>query len=229
MRSDKVEQTILHNDSIDSYEQRTSKKKRSLDLGQFEEEKEMKQLKSLVEEDKSNETLKRKANKRRKKFNAEILISNSGTKNIYERFPSCKFKGGERESLANLISNYKSWAFQLFPDLAFSDIISRCEILGTKAHTRSCLYMLRERERNRYLRDTLGIAPDDIVTNINYSSESYERHLPVSGVDSNELLSGLDGAKASVMSGRRVDTSIEEDADLHIDWAAADVTDCELL
>ena len=57
---------------------------------------------------------------------------------------------------------YKEWAFQIYPNLEFNDMINRCQA-RSKAHVRGYMETLRERERHRYLRDVLGVASEDII------------------------------------------------------------------
>lgn len=222
---------------IDAGEQ-GSRGKRPLDLGPFDEEDEMERLKTVGDEQEGGEMLKKKATKKRRVFNAEMLTSAAGIQRVYEDFSSSRaLEGNERARLSNLISKYKAWAFQLFPNLAFNDLISRCETLGTKAHVRSYLEVLRERERNRYLRDILGVAPEDIVMTISSaagaedsfgatSHEDYDSPAPWDKPSRAEALST--NARQSHQGGTQIANPLntngaeEEEVELDIDWAAVD-------
>ncbi len=102
-----------------------------------------------------------KVNKKaRRKFDERILTNRDGLLRIYQEFPTaCKFRGigHEAQDAKLLINKYKEWAFQLYPNLAFPDMLSRCESLGGKAVVRAYSENLRERERCRYLNEVLGV------------------------------------------------------------------------
>lgn len=53
--------------------------------------------------------------------------------------------------LRRLTTMYKEWAFQLFPNLAFEDLLSSTEKLGSKGKVRHVVNELREIERRRYM------------------------------------------------------------------------------
>ena len=98
--------------------------------------------------------LKKKARKKLRPFNEDILTSRDGLTRIYEEFPnSCKFRGRgkEAEDLKALLSMYKEWGFQLYPNLALPDLLARCDTLGAKGRVRGQMEQLRDRERSRYL------------------------------------------------------------------------------
>ena len=98
--------------------------------------------------------------KARRTFDERILTNRDGLLRIYTEFPSaCKFRGvgHEAQDIKNMLNKYKEWAFQLYPGLAFPDILSRCETLGSKAVVRSYAENLRDRERSRYLNEVLGV------------------------------------------------------------------------
>jgi hypothetical protein len=89
-----------------------------------------------------------------KPFTEDILVSKEGLPLIYEQFyKECRMKGRghEADDLKRLITLYSGWAWQLYPGLAFPDMINRIDTLGSKAVTRGCLLDLRDKERNRYL------------------------------------------------------------------------------
>ena len=89
-----------------------------------------------------------------KPFTEDVLTLPDGLQRIYEEFPvSCKFRGrgSEARDIKKLMTMYREWAFQLHPGLAFTDVLSKCEVLGNKGKTRSCMMNLRDRERDRYI------------------------------------------------------------------------------
>jgi len=98
--------------------------------------------------------------KPRRVFDERILTNRDGLLRVYEDFPqACQFRGRghEAQDAKMLINKYKEWGFQLFPNLAFQDLLSRCEALGSKAGTRAYAENLRERERCRYLNQVIGV------------------------------------------------------------------------
>lgn len=209
-------------------QQRAGNEKRALDLGPFDEEDEIERLKTLGDEE-GGEALKKKATKKRRVFNAEMLTSGAGVERIYEGFlanSSLSLEGNERSTLANLMSKYKAWAFQLYPNLAFSDLVSRCETLGTKAHVRGYMETLRERERNRYLRDTLAVPAEDIVMNHSTRAEpedSFGAEASDSPAPWEKRHGDVERMGASNSTAQMTSLAIneeEEEADFDIDWAA---------
>lgn len=101
----------------------------------------------------ADELVKKKKVKTSKPFSEEILTGRDGLVRIYEEFPHKNLfrgRGFEAQDLKRIIKIYKEWAFQLYPGLAFSDLLGRCEVFGSKGKTRSCAVGLRDRERNRY-------------------------------------------------------------------------------
>ena len=138
-------------DEYDSYDQ----------LGENEENKESGegvQLKRGSDGDKQkeeggSESIIRKASTR-PTFTAEHLTHNEkGLKLIYESFPEdLKLKeGNESNYLNTLIQKYKVWGFNMYPNLAFSDLLNSIEALGNKAQTRNYVADLRDRERNQFM------------------------------------------------------------------------------
>jgi hypothetical protein len=102
----------------------------------------------------ADELLVKKKARYARPFTEDILTLPDGLQRIYEEFPlTCKFRGrgSEAKDIKKLMSTYREWAFQLYPGLAFPDIVSRCEALGGKAKTRTTLEHLREQERDRYI------------------------------------------------------------------------------
>lgn len=109
--------------------------------------------------------LKKKPRKKPRPFNEDVLTNRDGLLRIYEEFPnSCKFRGRgkEAEDLKRLLGMYKEWAFQLYPNLALPDILSRCDSLGGKGKVRSNMEQLRDRERCRYLNEVLQVPISEI-------------------------------------------------------------------
>ena len=101
----------------------------------------------------ADELVKKKKAKTSKPFSEEMLAGRDGLVRIYEEFPHKNLfrgRGFEAQDLKRIIKIYKEWAFQLYPGLAFSDLLGRCEVFGSKGKTRSCAVGLRDRERNRY-------------------------------------------------------------------------------
>jgi len=109
----------------------------------------------------ADELVVKKKVRHSKPFTEDVLTHPDGIQRIYEEFPvSCKFRGrgSEAKDVKKLLTMYREWAFQLHPGLAFPDIVSKCESLGSKGKTRSCILNLRERERTRYI-----VSQDDIL------------------------------------------------------------------
>jgi len=107
-----------------------------------------------------------KVTKKRRTFNEAVLTNRDGLLRVYQDFPTaCPFRGRGHEAadVKRLMSRYREWAFQLYPGLAFPDLLARCETLGTKAHVRAYCENMRERERCRYLVDVLGVPMEQIV------------------------------------------------------------------
>ena len=81
--------------------------------------------------------------KKRRTFNEAVLTNRDGLLRIYQDFPTaCPFRGRGHEAAdaKKLMARYREWAFQLYPGLAFPDMLARCEVLGTKAQVRACVY-----------------------------------------------------------------------------------------
>jgi len=109
--------------------------------------------------------LKKKARKKPRPFNEDVLTNRDGLVRIYEEFPtSCKFRGRgkETEDLKRLLGMYKEWSFQLYPNLALPDILARCDTLGGKGKVRNHMEQLRDRERCRYLNEVLHVPLSEI-------------------------------------------------------------------
>lgn len=109
--------------------------------------------------------LKKKARKKPRPFNEDVLTNGDGLVRIYEEFPvSVKFRGRgkEAEDLKRLLGMYKEWAFQLYPNLALPDILARCDTLGGKGKVRNHMEQLRDRERCRYLNEVLHVPLSEI-------------------------------------------------------------------
>jgi hypothetical protein len=88
-------------------------------------------------------TLGLKVPKKRRTFNEAVLTNRDGLLRIYQDFPTaCPFRGRGHEAAdaKKLMARYREWAFQLYPGLAFPDMLARCEVLGTKAQVRACVY-----------------------------------------------------------------------------------------
>ena len=102
----------------------------------------------------ADELIVKKKARHTKPFTEDVLTHPDGLQRIYEEFPvACKFRGrgSEAKDIKKLMAMYREWAFQLHPALAFSDIISKCESLGSKGKTRYFIQNLRDRERSRYI------------------------------------------------------------------------------
>ena len=56
----------------------------------------------------------------------------------------------------NLIRSYKGWAYNLFPGLAFEDVLSRVETFGSKREMKSHLTHMRTDVRNAHLERIFG-------------------------------------------------------------------------
>ena len=107
--------------------------------------------------DKSEVALKKKMKKSYKPFSEEILTGPDGLERLYNEFsraqrqrPLFRGRGHEEQDLKNVIRMYREWGYQLYPGLAFSDLLNRIEALGSKSRVRNCMENLREKERIRY-------------------------------------------------------------------------------
>lgn len=106
------------------------------------------------ETEQADELLVQKKVKTKNSFNEDLLTSEDGLARIYDEFPrsfKVRGRGHEADDLARLLNMYKEWGFQLHSGVAFPDLLMKCEVLGGKAKTRTCLGHLREQERDRYL------------------------------------------------------------------------------
>ena len=102
----------------------------------------------------NEEILKKKPRSTNKPFTEDMLVSRLGINLIYENFPkTCQLRGRgfEGSDLKKLLTHYAGWAWQLYPGMAFPDMLNRINSLGSKGPVRSCLGSLRDRERDRYL------------------------------------------------------------------------------
>ncbi|KAJ1430240.1 hypothetical protein B484DRAFT_361419 [Ochromonadaceae sp. CCMP2298] len=98
--------------------------------------------------------------KRMRPFTEDVLTLPDGLQRIHEEFPvSCRFRGrgSEANDVKKLMAMYREWAFQLHPGLSFGDVLSKCDALSGKPKTRACLQDLRDRERDRYIVEVLGV------------------------------------------------------------------------
>ena len=209
------------------------KEKRVLDLGPFNDEDE--EIELLKSGGAAEEQLKKKKVKKRRVFNENMMTSAAGLERMYEEFPDqCKYvEGNEAAAIGNLMKKYKEWAFQLYPNLAFPDMMNRCQALGSKAHVRGYMETLRERERHRYLRDVLGVASEDIIMSHTVAPEDYGPGSPSPAPGSARKAPGLDedpeeaewgritggntsGGNGGIMGGA------DEDDEMDYDWDAID-------
>jgi hypothetical protein len=102
----------------------------------------------------AEELVVKKKARHSKPFTEDLLTLPDGLQRIYEEFPSAaqfRGRGSEGKDIKRLLGLYREWAFQLHAGMASSDVIAKCEVLGTRGKTRSCLQSLRERERSRYI------------------------------------------------------------------------------
>jgi len=150
------------------YKMTTIGNRRPLDLsmsdGETEDEDKPRQAPKSTDEliAEADELIVKKKARHTKPFTEDVLTHPDGLQRIYEEFPvACKFRGrgSEAKDIKKLMAMYREWAFQLHPALAFSDIISKCESLGSKGKTRYFIQNLRDRERSRYIVSTLSYPP----------------------------------------------------------------------
>ena len=133
--------------------------KRPLNLNNSDEETEDEDQQAKAAKEKElimevDDLVVKKKARHSKPFTEDILTLPDGLQRIYEEFPkACKFRGrgSEAKDIKKLMNLYREWAFQLHPGLAFTDMVSKCEVLGTKGKTRSCIQNLRDNERTRYI------------------------------------------------------------------------------
>jgi hypothetical protein len=89
-----------------------------------------------------------------KPLDETMLIGVDGLSSIYENFhKKCVFhgRGSEKRDLANLLTQYKLWAFQLHPGTNCQDLFNKCEKMGKNVKVQTCLDYLRNKERQRYI------------------------------------------------------------------------------
>ena len=89
-----------------------------------------------------------------KTFGEPIICSKDGLSRIYNEFPKVfKFKGigHEASDLKRLDRLYKEWAFQLYPGIAYPDLLKTVWNMSSKPLVKSTMTDLREKERDRYL------------------------------------------------------------------------------
>lgn len=146
--------------SLSCFKMATVGNRRPLDLnmsdGETEDEDKPRQAPKSTDEliAEADELIVKKKARHTKPFTEDVLTHPDGLQRIYEEFPvACKFRGrgSEAKDIKKLMAMYREWAFQLHPALAFSDIISKCESLGSKGKTRYFIQNLRDRERSRYI------------------------------------------------------------------------------
>ena len=53
--------------------------------------------------------------------------------------------------LTEYLNYVREWAFQMFPSMAFEDVVSRTEVFSTKGLVKQKLIALRKEEKERYL------------------------------------------------------------------------------
>jgi hypothetical protein len=133
-----------------------------------EEKKEEEEVKLRTKDDinKDKELKGKKVIKRKKPFTEPVLCSDQGLKRIYEEFPmELNYQGrfNEAQAIKKLMKLYQEWALQLHPGLSFDDIIRKCESFGTRGVVGRQLESLRNREKQRYLVEVLGIPLSDLV------------------------------------------------------------------
>ena len=95
-----------------------------------------------------------------KNFSEEILCGAEGLNRIYEEFPKVfqfRGKGHEASDLSRLTRLYKEWAFQLYSGLAFTDLLKSVHTFSTRGSVRTHIAEMRERERDRYMKNVLGV------------------------------------------------------------------------
>jgi hypothetical protein len=95
-----------------------------------------------------------KKRKARRQVNESDIAGDEGIKRIYQEFPSlCKFRGRgyEAHDLKQMINVYKEWCFQLYPSIAYEDVIDKIFTFSSKSSVSSTLEYLRNQECNRYM------------------------------------------------------------------------------
>ena len=114
------------------------------------------------------EELKKKVVRRQKVFTEEILAGRDGLVRIYEDFPRddlFRGRGYELQDMKRLLKLYKEWGFQMYPGLAWPDLLSRCETFGHRIKTKNSMQVIRHRERDR-----CGVRP---TTYVSYSRDLF--------------------------------------------------------
>lgn len=94
-----------------------------------------------------------KRKKARRSLQPDLLVGPNGLRRVYGEFPrECGLtEGAEGRSLRKLIACYRSWTFDMYPGLSFTDMLGAIETQSNKAQVRACLNELRDTERDRYL------------------------------------------------------------------------------
>jgi hypothetical protein len=102
----------------------------------------------------TEEILLVKKRKTRRQVNEADIAGDEGIFRIYEEFPSlCKFRGrgSEAHDLKQMINVYKEWCFQLYPSIAYEDVVEKILTFSSKSAVHSTLERLRQQECNRYM------------------------------------------------------------------------------
>jgi len=147
------------------------------------------------------ELLKKKV-KLQKPFTAEILCGRDGLLRIYENFPRedmFRGRGFELQDMKKMFKMYKEWGFQMHPGLNFQDLLSKCETIGTKAIVKDHMKTLRDRERDKYVHEVLGVPLAQISSRNEIESKSKKEK--VTGNDdmsTRDFLDSLEGSSSSL-------------------------------
>ena len=83
---------------------------------------------------------------RRPPYDVECLLKENGLAFINTHFPKIKFKGKghEKSDLKQLITNYREWAFQMYPSMNFKDIVQKTQSFSSKAVIKGHLQKMRD-------------------------------------------------------------------------------------
>lgn len=117
---------------------------------------------------------KKKGRKKRKVFDADMLLSEKGIPTIIEKFHTIKFpgKGHESTALHSLVGLYREWCFNLWPNLSFPLMVDKIELFGSLKRVKNVLTDLRLGREAHF--DTADGRP--VFANLGQQDESKENN-----------------------------------------------------
>eukprot|EP00586_Coscinodiscus_wailesii_P005995 CAMPEP_0172489694 /NCGR_PEP_ID=MMETSP1066-20121228/19878_1 /TAXON_ID=671091 /ORGANISM="Coscinodiscus wailesii, Strain CCMP2513" /LENGTH=469 /DNA_ID=CAMNT_0013257753 /DNA_START=29 /DNA_END=1438 /DNA_ORIENTATION=+ len=160
--------------------------------------------------------LTRKARKKREVFEAGHLTGPKGLSNMRTDFPRAmgrSYRGwkkrGQREDVKvaaaytrSLMTAYKSFCYNMYPNLAFDDMLLRIEKFGAKKEVRTYLSQLRMEVRREYLESVYGKEKTDVMLK---ELEHGMRKDDNMGVEYDDIGADLDATAGSARQGQSDD------------------------